>query len=218
MEAIPELTPALDAPALDAQSVVVSRTRARLVARLISAIFSPPLIILLTALYIATTSSPRSAAWRVSGYLVIAILFPVLYTLWLVQRGAISDFHINVHKERTKPMLIMLASTVAAWLFLLLTRSGYDILTVFAGVAVLQFAFLLLITLRWKISGHTTAISSLCFLLLATQGSAGLPFLAAVPLVVWGRVYLRRHTLAQALAGVLAGVIFTLLALYLISR
>jgi membrane-associated phospholipid phosphatase len=73
---------------------------------------------------------------------------------------------------------------------------------------------LLLVTLRWKISGHTTAMSSLAMLCWLLIGPAAAPMMLSVPLVAWARVRLRRHTLAQTLAGAALGTL-TSLAFYL---
>jgi membrane-associated phospholipid phosphatase len=190
--------------------------RSRKIARWISAIFSPPLISVFAVFLMTAFTSGKASYGRAAGYAFLAIGLPVLLTLWMMHKGNVSDFHISIHKERTRPMVFMILSAFISWLFLWFTRPGPDILTIFAGIAVLHIIFLFLVTLRWKISGHASAISGLCVFLVAYLGVRGLPFMLLIPLVVWARVMLRRHTLKQTMAGALAGAVFTFLALYII--
>ena len=201
---------------LDTSPISMPLPRSRKIARWISAIFSPPLISVFAVFLMTAFTSGKPSYGRAIGYTLLAIGLPVLLTLWMMHRGIISDFHITIHKERTKPMIFMILSALISWFYLWFTRTGPDLLTVFAGIAVLHIIFLFLVTLRWKISGHASAISGLCVFLVAYLGVRGLPFLLLIPLVVWARVTLRRHTLSQVMAGSLAGAIFTFLALYII--
>jgi len=47
-------------------------------------------------------------------------------------------------------------------------------------------------------------------------GISGLLFGLLIPLVMWSRVKLKKHTISQVLAGVLAGIILTYVQLYFI--
>jgi len=89
-------------------------------------------------------------------------------------------------------------------------------LLVFGTMGVIQVGFLLLVTLRWKISGHGAAIGSLAVFLWSLYGAAAAPALLAIPLVAWARVRIQRHTIAQTVAGSLAGMCITLAFVLLI--
>jgi membrane-associated phospholipid phosphatase len=118
-----------------------------------------------------------------------------------------------VREQRIKPMIAIVTTTLSAWLMLIARHAP----TLFVGVATVGIAItliLLLVTLRWKISGHTTAISSFVILCCLLIGPAAAPMILSVPLVAWARVRLRRHTLAQTLAGAALGTL-TSLAFYL---
>jgi membrane-associated phospholipid phosphatase len=136
--------------------------------------------------------------------------------LWKLQRGEITDFHINKREQRIKPLFFTLACSVTAGLSLWAGQAPLALM-LFATMGILQVGFLLLITLRWKISGHGTAIASLAVFLVGLFGNMAAPILLAIPLVAWARVRLNRHDLSQTSAGALVGAAFMGALLYLIS-
>jgi membrane-associated phospholipid phosphatase len=113
-------------------------------------------------------------------------------------------------------MLLTLLSAVIAWV-ILWVGGAPTLLIVFGGMGIFQIAFFLLVTFRWKISGHGTAISSLAVLVISQFGGPAAPAALAIPLVAWARIRLQRHTPLQTLAGSVAGIIFMLIVLYLIN-
>ncbi|MBN1221549.1 MAG: hypothetical protein JXM69_21690 [Anaerolineae bacterium] len=73
------------------------------------------------------------------------------------------------------------------------------------------------ITVWWKISFHSSAISAAASIGLVTSGfsSWSTTAILLVPLVGWARVYLRRHTLGQVIAGGMVGMSMGLFLLIL---
>ena len=69
----------------------------------------------------------------------------------------------------------------------------------------------LLITNWWKVSIHTTAISGPLIVFLYQFGSFIFPLLILIPLVGASRLVLKRHTLAQVIAGAAIGIFSTAL-------
>ena len=87
---------------------------------------------------------------------------------------------------------------------------------IIAGLGMIQMALILLVTSRWKISGHGVAIGGITVFAVGIFGREAWPLLLAIPLVAWARVRLKRHTLAQTVAGSLLGIAMTLLLLQLL--
>lgn len=198
------------------QETISLRGWERWLARLVSGVFSPPLLVLI-GVFMAASAIDTAQGWRWSAfYIFTALIIPMLYILWQVRRGKISDFHMQERGQRIIPMLLMMACSLAAWL-VMRQMSAPHVLTVFAGAGIFQTGLLLAVTARWKISGHGTAIASLAVFLMALFGRGAAPFFLAVPLVAWARVRLKRHTLGQTIAGALVGAVFMLVVLYLIS-
>ena len=73
----------------------------------------------------------------------------------------------------------------------------------------------LLITFKWKISVHTTGLSGPVGALILLLGPIGALFGILYPILIWSRVTLKKHTLAQAIAGGVQGFFLTVLEMYL---
>jgi len=175
------------------------------VAYWVSQVGSPPLTgagAALTVGYILATT----VAWQWAiFYVVLTILAPCLYIIWLVQRGMVSDFHLPQREQRIRPLLFSLGVAVIAWV--VFHRAGVPTgLKMLASVNGLQAILFFLITLRWKISLHCAAAAILAELLLVYFGPLAAPVAMSVPLIAWSRLYLRRHTLAQTIAGAGLGI------------
>jgi len=180
---------------------------------IVSQVGSPPVVMTFSILLLAVLMA-RLRAWMWAGiYVVLAIVLPVLYLVWLLHRGQVADLDVRRREQRFKPMVVMIVCGAAAWLLLAL-GSAPSQLVVLAGAALFQTAVIFVITLRWKISVHCSAASgaaTIVFLLVGTP----LPLLVGVPLVAWARIRLHQHTLAQTVAGTLLGAAIYLVALCL---
>jgi membrane-associated phospholipid phosphatase len=148
-------------------------------------------------------------AWWLLYFMGLTVALPVGYIVWKVRRGEITDFHVRVREQRIRPLLLTVAGGLASLTGLWLGHAPTS-LTALAGMGVMQVAFLLLVTMKWKISGHGAAVSSLAVFLCGVYGAAAAPLLLTIPLVAWARLRLRRHTLWQMVCGSLAGAAFTL--------
>jgi membrane-associated phospholipid phosphatase len=69
----------------------------------------------------------------------------------------------------------------------------------------------MLITFWWKISLHASSVASAVTLLATLYGTVVLPAYLLVVAVGWSRVVLRRHTIAQVVAGTLLSIALTIL-------
>lgn len=176
------------------------------VARWVSHIASPPILALAGLLLIALTVNEPSG-WIWAGYYsLLTIIIPILYVVWKVRRGEITDFYIFIRTQRVRPMLLTLACAVTAWVGFWIGNAP-KLFILFGAMGIFQVLLLFAITLRWKISGHSAAIGSMAILLWGLYGAPALTSLLAIPLVAWSRVRLRRHTLLQTVAGSVAGVL-----------
>ncbi len=182
-------------------------------ARVISGVFSPLTIAMAAVIIAAYGINDDSALTWIALYIALTILPPTLYIIYLVRKGIVSDFHLNVREERKQPLILMTINTMLALLIMYLVGAPKLILVVIAA-AIVQLIFILIITLRWKISGHCVAIAGLAVLALALFGESVLPLALLIPLVAWSRIRLKRHTLAQTIAGTVLGVITVSTLLY----
>lgn len=184
------------------------------VAKWVSWIFNPTALIVLGFGLVALTIGTLAAWLWVAFYLTLSVLVPVFYILWKIQRGEITDFHMKERQQRIRPMLLALFLSLFGWIILWVGNAP-KLLRIFAGFGSLQLAVLMLVTLHWKISGHSAAASGFAVFIVALYGQLAIPVLFLIPLMAWARVRRHRHVLFQTVAGSLAGIFFMLIVLYL---
>ena len=189
-----------------------SATMAESLARRVSGALTPPLCAAAAAIA-AAAQAGSATAWGWAALLIaVGVLLPTGYVLFLLRRGRLSDLHMPVRDERRRPLAGAVAASAAA-LGLLWAGGAPPLMVLVAAVQTAQALLFLGVTLRWKISAHCAGYTGLAVACCWLFGADALPALTLVPLVAWSRVFLRRHTLGQTLAGTAAGCALWLLAL-----
>lgn len=201
-------------PVLEAYPPLVAPGWGERLARWISRLGSPPLLAAVTILLGAQASADRSAWLWAAFYILCAISLPAGYVLWLVQQEKVTDFDLRLREQRLGPLLVTVTSAFVAWLGLWL-GSAPRLLLLLTGAAWVQLALLLVITLRWKISAHCATAAAFITFSLALFGSTAAPLILTLPLIAWSRLRLRRHDLAQTIAGSFLGSLILGATLYL---
>ncbi len=133
-------------------------------------------------------------------------LVPILLVVYFLKTGRITDLHMSDIRERRIPYVTSVVGSLIA-LTIILVFDGPYLLRCLAVFSLIELTALALITNFWLISIHTTGIASVTLI-------SGLVFgwwtlLLLLPLVVLVsvvRLYLRRHDLAQVLAGMALGI------------
>jgi membrane-associated phospholipid phosphatase len=128
----------------------------------------------------------------------------MIYLVWLMRRGRVTDLDIQLRQERARPMLFMLVSGGVGVLVLALGMAPYELLMLSAGLW-LQSLVIFAITLRWKISVHSATATGAGVMIWFLTGAL-LPLVLGVPIIAWSRVRLRRHTVSQTIAGALVSL------------
>jgi len=72
-----------------------------------------------------------------------------------------------------------------------------------------------IINKHWKISVHSMGVAGPTTALIFAFGPAGFIMGLILPLVMWSRVYLKRHTVTQVIAGALLGFFLTTTQLFI---
>jgi hypothetical protein len=133
-------------------------------------------------------------------YFAVAIPLPVGYLMWLLKTGRIADFHLPNRRDRRGPFVVTsMASLGGVGLLAYLDAPAPFVALLIAAVA--QMLVLFLITLTWQISIHAATVAGLATFAALAVGGGALALSLLVPVVMWARVYLRRHTVAQVMAG-----------------
>lgn len=172
-----------------------------------SQIVSPPLVGLVAIVVCALAARTQTSWHWALAYTLCAVVVPTAYIVYQVKQGAISDFHMERREERIRPLLVTLACTAMGW-WILWQWDTPRPLRLFAAANGWQTLLFLMLTMRWKVSMHTAAISGFSVLAATFLGAGALTLgaSACVPVVAWSRVHMRRHTLGQTLGGIVLGV------------
>ncbi len=174
-------------------------------ARVITEAFQPPIVVAIMML-LSPAGSPGfpGTLW----YGLVAAVFtcgvPFVLLVALVRAGKVTDHHVSDRRQRGPVLGLSLVIVLAGLAVLGLLHAPASVMAmVFALVG--GIALLAIVSLAWKISGHAAAITSAAVSLLFLFGPAWWPALILVPVVMWSRLVLRAHTLAQLLAGAVFG-------------
>ena len=175
-------------------------------ARIFSNVVSPPVMFAVMGMALALYALPswRGLAWGVVYGLLVA-LAPILFVLYLLRSGRIAELHMTSTNERHLPYLV---SMVCAGVMLLLSKQFHapELLVCLAWFNLIELAALGIINIYWLISIHATAISSTVVIAWLVFGAWTL--LITLPLLIlvsWVRLFLKRHTPGQIIAGIFLG-------------
>ena len=176
-------------------------------ARLFSNVVSPPVMFAVLGLALAlhaTETIWAGLVWAaVYGFFVA--LAPILFVLQLLQRGRIVELHMTDTRERHLPYLVAVLMSLLV-LALIVVLDGPTLLFCLSLFNVLTLTVIGAVNVRWLISFHATAVSAFVTIITLVFGPlTGLLLSPLVPLIVVVRLYLRRHTVAQMLGGLLLG-------------
>jgi membrane-associated phospholipid phosphatase len=184
------------------------------IARSISAILSPFVVSLPVILLVALYHEPNQLT--VAEYTGLTLFFlsvgPMLYILVGVWRGKFTDVDVSKRSQRSGPFLFGIISAFAGFVIMALTNGPKNLQTMLL-ITIIGGVIMMIITLWWKISIHASSLAGAATFLTALYGSAMLYTFLLVVLVGWSRVVLRRHTLAQVLAGSFLNIALTIAAL-----
>jgi membrane-associated phospholipid phosphatase len=188
-------------------------------ARLISDVFSPPVVWAVLAFPIAlrdAQSRSQAIQWAIT-YTVLVCILPVVYVALMVRRGKITDIHMQVRKQRILPFMVSIACTLLAWGVLRLMGAP-ALVPQLAIFTLVQLALMLVITFVWQISMHAMSITGAVVATGALFGPAPAFILfPLIPIVGVARLKLRRHTPAQVAAGVVLGALVPLILFSLLA-
>lgn len=180
-----------------------------LLARLISYIFNPVVLLFPAPFFLVYKTSQNSVyalEWTVFSWIFIFAV--AAFVLYAVLRGIFTDF--DVSKREQRPLLFLFTAIVAVlYMIGLFFLHGPKILYVAVLGILLGIFCISLINTRLKASIHLATISALITALSILYGGMYLVLLILIPLIVWARVTVKRHTIEEALVGMLAGGLLT---------
>jgi len=145
-----------------------------------------------------------------AGFLPIVL---VLFFLKAKSNGEEVDMDIPERTDRNYPLLLVIFSYIIGTIILYLVNAP-------AITTVLMFCYfsntliLFFINLYWKISIHALGVAGPSIAMIYVFGIPGAIFSLIIPLVMWSRIYLKKHTVPQVIIGATLGLVFTALQIY----
>lgn len=185
------------------------------VANIISTLTNAPLIAIF--IFIGLNYYFLSGADFITVTLVcmcFAVVTPsiIAYT-WIKNRNL--EIDIPKKEDRLYPLLWIILSYLLGVIVLFII-SAPAIITVLMFCYFFNTLVVLLISLFWKISIHSVGVAGPVAVLIYVFGYPGLIFLLLIPIVMWSRLFLKRHTRSQVIAGASLGFALTTAQLYLL--
>ncbi len=183
-------------------------------AKAVTLLMNAPLLAVATFAYIYLTDPAGPAP----SVLVAAIFFsgvlPILIIFIQRRSGIVKEMMVNERDERTKPFLGAISSYVLGLLTLFYLEAPVAMVYLMSCYLV-NSLFMMIITLRYKISIHASGVAGPATFLVYQYGMRLWPLTLLMVVVGWARLELRMHTVGQVAWGVLLTVLLTLTQLEL---
>lgn len=190
------------------------------IAKTISTFTNPPIICIPLFLIICMTLSFGEAGFDFNKFVVIEVIslifasiLPMAIILFWAKRLG-TDKDISNRSDRYMPLIVGIISYFIGFLICLMLNLD-NFLTCLLLCYTINTGVVLIFTTRWKISVHTTGLSGPVAALILLLGPIGAIFGMIYPVLIWSRVLLKKHTMAQAIAGGVQGFFLTVLEMYL---
>lgn len=185
-------------------------------AKTISTFTNPPILCIPLFFIICITLSINDL-WQFPILELISIIFasvlPMAIILYWAKKSG-NDRDISNREDRFTPLIV---GTVSYFIgFLISVSLGLnDFLSFLLLCYTINTFIVMLITTKWKISIHTTGLGGPACALIILLGPIGALISLLYPVLIWSRVTLKKHTMAQAIAGGVYGFIFTAVEMFL---
>lgn len=175
-----------------------------------SSLFEPMVVIFLLALFGGRQGGLTGASWIV--YVVSLLIFVGLVVMMRLffQRKDKTNWDVSNHKKRFVPLVFLIIFFGIQYVVV----SNFDI-PVLSSLFLLLFLWgigFFLMTLTIKVSGHLSILTLAVLQMVSWYGLSMLPLFLLIPLLSWSRLYLKRHTGIEVLAGILYSSILFLLS------
>ncbi|WP_295616465.1 hypothetical protein [uncultured Methanobrevibacter sp.] len=196
------------------------------IADTISVFTNPPIItiplFLLICIILASSGTPFTSSFNFnwSQFIItemISLVFASILQMAIILYWAKklnTDKDISNREDRFIPLIVGVVSYLIGFIISLILGVS-NFLTVLILCYAVNTFIVMLITVKWKISIHTTGLTGPVAALIMLLGPIGALFGLLYPILIWSRFTLKKHTMAQAIAGGVFGLVMTVLEAYL---
>lgn len=182
--------------------------RSYALARLISQVFHPMILSVVSFLIVGLYAMPRwfvGLGWALFG-IILQVIPPTVFFCIRLRQGAYSDEDVSVRQQRNELYFFSLLTLITGLGVLWWLQAPLPFLALLCSallLAMLGWA----INYVWKISVHASSAASCAAIGLMYDQSLGLFLGICALLVGWSRVRTRNHTPLQVLAGFLVATV-----------
>jgi len=183
-------------------------------AKAVTLLMNAPLLAVATFVYIYLTDTTGPSPMVLITAIFFSGILPVLIIFIQRRSGIVKEMMINERDERTKPFLGAISSYVLGLLALFYLEAPVAMVYLMSCYLV-NSLFMMIITLRYKISIHASGVAGPATFLVYQYGVRLWPLTLVMVVVGWARLELKMHTVGQVAWGVLVTVLLTLTQLEL---
>lgn len=182
-------------------------------ARWISVFFDSSVL----SLFIFPVIGWQAEGWRGVGWSLVALVIlsglPLIYVLVGMRLGWVTDLELSRREERPRFILVSISSDLLGLAVLYFggaPRLVWVLAVIYACLGLTMFT----ISNFWKISLHLVGVSGFSTIIVTIFGFGYWWVFLSLPLVAWARIYRKKHTPAQLMAGALGGILITSLVIH----
>jgi membrane-associated phospholipid phosphatase len=191
------------------------KTFVHFVSQLVSAVFSPVVLPVLTycTLVIIDPALSIERKWLIGGIACLCSSLGVsAYVVYLKVAGKVGSLDLDLREERTKPFIVGVSCYFLGFIALYALNAP-PLITWLMFSSLTTTLLVQLITRWWKVSIHATGISGTVTAWAFQFGTVVYPCFLLIPIVSASRVILHKHTTGQVIVGSLIGLLLTALQL-----
>lgn len=168
--------------------------------------FGPAPMLTFAFLQVGSVADGARGFWLALLASIFVAIGPYSALLLLARRGRVSDRFVGQRAQRAPILMAVLLSLVVGLVLLVLLRAPGALIAVTIAAAI-GLLVVTAVNLRWKLSIHCAIVAFVWALQWQYLPSYVAAVLVLVPAIVaWARVMERAHSIAQAVAGLSAGV------------
>lgn len=183
-------------------------------ARITTNIFVPPVntLILFVIIIFYQFESKQDQILALSVAFLFSFFIPILFFMWLRRKDLVADVDATNKEERTIPYLFGILLCIIA-LLISYFFWGFTLFSKIWLIYSVNTIWLIAINKFWKISAHAIGMSAPIGVLFFVFGQPSLIALVLLLYIGWTRLYLKKHTISQIIAGSIFGFFLTYLQL-----
>ncbi len=188
----------------------------RKIARIISYAFIPPVMNLLTFIYLSTFYTGTAKLWTITLSVIFGVLLPITFFIVMRKKGKIDDDDAKIKEQRSVPYLFGIFLIILA-IFLSGHLNLPNAISVVWLAYLLNSVLLLIINKFWKMSAHALGAAIPFGVAINFSLTTSIIFFIILVFTSLSRLILKVHTPAQVLAGAFTGILVTYLTIYFLG-